>query len=849
MTGANTGYIASAAELRQLADKVIADGQPISLDCETGYEGEDRSYKNTSPSLHPEENILAGYNFTNAVDWARYVPLGHDDTRYNIEPVAAAQCLWDMVSTGLCVVHNADMEERNLSRFMLEHLADDPERGAVVRASKGYFPLRSDTMMEAHALADWEHIGLKYLSREIFQYNQVELLKLFEQVMGKTIPANKRYSLRFTVLDPSDPRVFDYACDDVIQTLRLHQLNYPKVEDSFIYWLEMHDWPVIWGMEDEGLAVDWDYVDEAKDRARAFQIKMQAGLASHLIERLGKLPPKFNPNSHPQIRKVLYDSKSDGGLGLRTHIMTSGKADGSDKKQATSALALKGNSFDPFVRRLQDYRGLTKLLTTYLENWRREFGWCEDGRAHCHLLPHGAATGRFSSTDFNYQNLPKKYHYECDGAEFRFNFRDCVVTPPGYYGLGFDISQGELRILAAEAQEQSMLDAFEAGEDLHILTAMRLLGLTKEEVLAGGELGGKEYTAEAGGFRPFGKMMNFALGYQLTAQGLADRLGCSIDDAVSHFNNYFIAYPSIAAWTKKTVKDSRVTGYTKSRLGRKHVVWAYKSDKPGVQQGGERTAGNAPIQGALADMMKLIMIRCDAALADAGMKDTVRMVMNIHDALEFYVRKDVPPQQVIDLLYPAIVEQTPWTRHWPVMQPEWHTWVKWGSQEELELDENHQVLGLGGAIDIGIQEDDDEGPGAQEAGSRLSPTTLAGSVVAGQAYGVCESSDHTEPDPELGADTGRHGNSATYGHSGCVIVRAPEMPEMSALNRFITMLAEFPGPNQMTLTVPEGSVQVSSGTSLSPDDGARISLLLGGATVSWDAGSVDTNRLAEGLAF
>lgn len=503
MSSANTGYVASAGELRQLADKMIGEGQPIALDCETGYAGEDRSYKNSSPSLHPEESVLAGYNFTNAASWARYIPLGHDEARYNLDPLPAAQALWDITATGLCVVHNADMEERCLSRFLLENLADDPERGEAVRASKGYFPLRSDTMMEAHALARWKSIALKSLSKEVLGYEQVELIELFNEVMfgiqGKKLPKNKKNTLRFTVLDPSDPRVFNYACDDAIQTWRLHDRFYSQVKDNFIYWLEMNNWPVIWGMEDEGLAVDWGFIDEAKGRAKTFRDKMQMALTRHLKEdRHVQLPPKFNPGSHPQIRKVLY-SKPPEGLGLATHIMTKGKADGTGKQLATSAIALKGNSTDPFVRRMLDYRGMTKLLTTYLETWRQEFGWCEDGRAHCHLLPHGTFTGRFSSADFNYQNLPKKYHYECDGAEFFFNFRDCIVTPPGYWGMGFDISQGELRIIAAEAGEQAMLDAFANGEDLHTLTAARLLGLTAEEVADGGELNGVQYPAEKGG--------------------------------------------------------------------------------------------------------------------------------------------------------------------------------------------------------------------------------------------------------------------------------------------------------------------------------------------------------------
>lgn len=856
--GANTGYITSAEDLRRLADKVIADGQPIALDCETGYAGESRSYKNTSPSLHAEESLLAGYNFTNSAGWARYVPLDHEEARYNIEPRLAARALWDMTQTGLAVVHNGDMEERRLSRFLYEHLADDPEVGEQVRASRGYFPLRSDTMMEAHALARWEKIALKYLSRAVFGYDQTELLDLFNQVLGngKPIPQNKRHTLRFNVLDPSDPRVYGYACDDAIQTWRLHDRHYEQVKDNFIYWLEMNVWPIVWAMEDEGLAMDWDFIDEAKERAAQFRVKMQTGMVSHLVDRLQRVPTfngkPFNPNSFPQLGKLLYDPPPEG-LGLKTHIKTKGKADGTGKKPSTNAIALKGLSGDPFVQRLRDYRGMSKLLGTYLEPWRREFGWAADGRAHCHLLPHGTVTGRFSSSDFNYQNLPKKYHYECDGEVFELNFRDSVTVPAGHIGMGFDISQGELRIIAAEAGEQAMLEAFTRGEDLHALTASRLLHVSMEEVYAGGDLFGKPVDS----FRPFGKTMNFALGYQLTVQGLADRLGCSQDEAQQAFDGYFAAYPAIAAWTRRTVADSKVNGYTQSRLGRRHPIWAYASDKSWIYAGGERTAGNAPIQGGLADMMKLIMIRCDRAVRKAGLAQKVRMVMNIHDALEYYVALDVPPQLVIDVLTPAIIEQTPWTQHWPVMQPDWHVWKRWGSQTELKLDERYQLIGMGDVKDIGLQEDDDDD--SDEGGAEIQEKFNA----AGLSISDPDANSSRPPlhiasaAADLGGSPDGVGTDAVRDrpagprrtHSGTVLVRVGEMPEMAAARRLLAMIAEFPGPNQMVLDTPEGRVTISTGTSLSPDDSGRIVLVLGGGQVVWDTASVDNDALAEGLAL
>lgn len=835
---ANTGYVQSVEELDYLADMVISSGLPIALDCELGYEGEDRGYKNTSPSLHPEENLFVGYSFTNDPSWGRYVPVGHDDTRYNLDPVAAARALWRMMSTGRCVVHNADAEERNCSRFAVKYLASDPEYGPAVTASNGYFPLLSDTMMEAHALAKFQKLKLKYLSKQVLSYDQTELEALFPN-----LPKNKKHTLRFNVLDPSDPEIFGYACDDVIQGLRLHQRHYSAVKDNDIYQIEMAVWPVVFPMEDDGLAVDWDYIDAGAREGRQFLLRMQAALHEAMTARLGRMI-KVNLGSPKQLREVLYNSQENGGLGLATHIMTKGKADGSGKQMSTSATALKNLAADPIIRALLDYRGMSKLLGTYLEPFRTEYGWCECGRAHCHLLPHGTVTGRFSSSDFNYQNLPKKYHYALpDGTEFNFNFRNAVIAPPGWWGMGFDLSQAELRVIAAEAGEESMLQAFARGEDVHALTASRLLGISLDEVYAGGELMGREFPAASGGYRPFGKTMNFALVYQLSPRGLADRLGCSLEEAVDHYERFFTAYPAISRWTRETVQNSKITGYTMSRMGRRHPIWAYSSDKSWIYAGGERTAGNAPIQGGVADLMKVIMVRCDRALAAAGLKDRVRMIMNIHDALEFYVREDVPPQLVVDTLTPAVIFDTPWSSL-VKMEAEWHLWRRWGEPTEIALDERNQIVGMGSAIDIGMEDEDEGGDEMDDEGA-----VLAG--PAGGAVGAVSAVPGLGGSPGgLDADTD-HGvpGGPVRPVSGTVIVRLSEMPDMAVLERFARMLWEFPGPNVMLLDTPMGRTHISAGTALSPADEGQISLALGGARVVWDAASVSSSVLAEGLAL
>lgn len=824
---ANVGYFSSLDDLERLAARVIADGMPISLDIETGYEGEARGYKNTGPSLHPEENVLAGVSFTNSHDWARYAPLGHDEGP-NLENRAAARILWDVCATGRVITHGGDLDTRTLSRWFMHWIGDDPDRRDAVRSSNGYFPLLNDTMIMCHALALWESLKLKVLSREVFAHDQAELMSLFPG-----LAKNKEHTLRFTVLNPCQPAVYSYACDDVIQTLRLHQRFYDAVlmsAQSFIYHIEMACLPVVRAMEDEGIAVDWDMLDRGTAQTRLAMSRMQSVIDQALTQRLGRLIT-LNMGSTKQLREVLY-SPAPRGLGLKQYRQTKGGKDGRSKQLSTDALALKALISDPAVRKILDWRAVDKLRGTYLETFRQEYGWCDCGRAHCHLLPHGTVTGRFSSTDFNYQNLPKKTKIEISGSGsdvFEFNFRDAITCPPGFYGMGFDLSQAELRVVAGEAGETALLEAFARGDDVHALTAGLLLGLSLEEVHAGGELFGRQLDS----FRQIGKTLNFALIYQLSVKGLADRLGIPVEQAQELYDRYFSIYPRIAAYTRRVVSDARVNGYTLSSLGRRHPIWAFKSDKPSVIAGGERTAGNAPVQGGVADLMKLIMVRCDQVIGAAGMRAKIRMVMNIHDALEFYVAEDVLPQQVIDLLTPAIMVRLPQTSHWPPMAADWHVWKRWGSAVELKLDSGGQIVTAGGTWEAGpdLEEiPDEELEMGLDQGSLVVPAAPIPAVVG-----------------DVRSSAG--GGSRAAGVTGTVVIRMDEMPEMSSVHLLAGLLAEWPGANPVVVETPEGRVSVGPGTSLTPDDGAMISLTVPGAVVVWDAATVPVDRVTAGISL
>jgi DNA polymerase I-like protein with 3'-5' exonuclease and polymerase domains len=825
---ASVGYFSSIGALEQVAARVIADGQPISLDIETGYEGEARQYKNVGPSLHPEENVLAGVSFTNNPDWARYAPLNHDEGP-NLDNRAAARILWDVCATGRAVTHGGDLDARTLSRWFMRWIGDDPDRRDAVRASNGYFPVMNDTLIMCHSLALWESLKLKVLSREVFGHDQAELTSLFPG-----LPKNKEHTLRFTVLDPCRPEVYSYACDDVIQTLRLHRQYYDAVlmsGQSFIYHVEMACLPVVWAMEDEGIAVDWDMLDRGTTQARMAMSRLQSAIDRALSQRLERAVT-LNMGSTKQLREVLY-APAPRGLGLKQYRMTKGGKDGLNKQQSTDALALKALISDPAVRKILDWRAVDKLRGTYLETFRQEYGWCECGRAHCHLLPHGTVTGRFSSTDFNYQNLPKKTRIEItEDDEFTYNFRNAIITPHGYYGMGFDLSQAELRVVAGEAGETALLEAFARGDDVHALTASLLLGIELAEVYQGGELFGRQLDS----FRPIGKTLNFALIYQLSVKGLADRLGIAVEHAQELYDRYFSIYPMIAAYTRRVVSDARVNGYTLSSLGRRHPIWAFKSDKSSVIAGGERTAGNAPVQGGVADLMKLIMVRCAKVIAAASMTAKIRMVMNIHDALEFYVAEDVLPQQVIDLLTPAIMVSLPQTAHWPPMAADWHVWERWGSAVELKLDDSGHIIGAGDVVEVAADVAD------EDADETADWDAWAEGPVAAAPAG----DDSTTGNGRGGGD--RRVRPADGG-AGTVVIRLAEMPELSAVQLLAGLLAEWPGSNPVAVETPEGRVSVGPGTSLTPDDGAMISLTVPGAVVVWDAASVPADRVTAGTSL
>lgn len=286
-------------------------------------------------------------------------------------------------------------------------------------------------------------------------------------------------------------------------------------------------------------------------------------------------------------------------------------------------------------------------------------------------------------------NSPKKYHYDLNAAKaahaagvkpppgtcFTFNFRDVIVAPPGHYILGFDLSQAELRAIAGLAQEKVLLDAFAAGQDVHRVTASQMLGIPLDQI-----------TPE---LRDVGKTLNFALVFGLSPKGLADRLAISQYEAQSLMDKYFAGMPAVAAFMRSMVEQGQSQGFVTSRFGRKLPIWEYQSENPFVRQKGDRACVNYVAQGgATGDYMKIAMVLAVAALKAAGLADRVKLVMNVHDALEFYVDRSLQPPEVIKVLQPAVIFDVP---GWPAMKADWHMARTWGSPMELDVADDGSV--------------------------------------------------------------------------------------------------------------------------------------------------------------
>jgi DNA polymerase I len=345
-------------------------------------------------------------------------------------------------------------------------------------------------------------------------------------------------------------------------------------------------------MERIGLKLD-------KERLAAIRTRVGEEVAALEREIWDQCGTEFMIGSPQQLAEVLF-------VKLELSRKRRGKTGYSTDARVLQAIRHE----HPVVERIERWRELTKLESTYLAALPT-YADARD-RIHTTFSQVVAATGRLSSNDPNLQNIPIRTSL---GREIRA----CFIAEPGHALLAIDYSQVELRILAHIAGEEVLKDIFRRGEDVHTATAAAILGVSPDQLDAGS--------------RSKAKMVNYGIVYGLSAFGLADRLQISREEAQEFIDRYLEGFPAVQAFIASTIEQATENGYVTTLMGRRRQIPELRARNRQVRQLGERLAVNTIIQGTAADVIKVAMVRAEAALRDSEL--ATRLVLQIHDELLF----------------------------------------------------------------------------------------------------------------------------------------------------------------------------------------------------------------------
>jgi DNA polymerase-1 len=538
------------------------------------------AFDTETTSIDPFKARLVGLSFSVESSCAAYVPVAH---RYAGAP-----------------------EQLSLERVLhrLQPWLEDPLHAKVgqnmkydmhVLANHGialagvqHDTLLQSYLLESHKSHDMDNLAERHLNLKTITY---------DEVTGKG-------ASRIGFEEVAVERACEYAAEDADITLRLHRAMYPQVDADErlcrIYReIEMPVMHVLQRMERNGVLLNVALLAEL---SREFGGKMME-LEARAHELAGQ---PFNLNSPRQIQEILYDKHK-----LPVLKKTPSGTPSTDE-DVLAQLALD----HPLPKLLLEYRGLAKLKSTYTDKLGGIINR-ETGRAHTCYSQAVAVTGRLSSSDPNLQNIPIRT------AEGR-RIREAFIAPPGAHIVSADYSQIELRIMAHISQDENLLRAFAAGEDIHRATAGEVFGIAPAEL-----------TADQ---RRYAKAINFGLIYGMSAFGLARQLDIERSAAQQYMDRYFARYPGVAAYMQRTRELARQTGYVETVFGRRLWLPEIRSSSPQRRQGAERAAINAPMQGTAADLIKMAMISVDQWLRADRLKSL--LIMQVHDELVLEVPDD-----------------------------------------------------------------------------------------------------------------------------------------------------------------------------------------------------------------
>ena len=443
-----------------------------------------------------------------------------------------------------------------------------------------------DTML-LHYLIDAEsRHNMNFLAERYLNYMPIEI----ETLIGK---GTKQLTMDLVNIE----RIAEYAAEDADITLQLKHKLYPEVESLGMMELyERIEAPMIDVLADiefEGVTVDCEALGRYAEELRALLQKLE----NEVRELAGE--PELNINSSRQLGEVLF---------AKLRITDKPKMT-KTKQFSTDEEYLQGfaHSF-PIVGKILEYRGVKKLLSTYVEALP-ELVNSQTGRIHTSYNQAVTATGRLSSTNPNLQNIPIRDEL---GKPIRAAF---VASDSEHTLVAADYSQIELRLMAHLSGDEALIEAFRSNADIHTSTAARLYHKTAEEVTSSE--------------RRSAKTANFGIIYGISAFGLAQRLDIPNREAKELIENYFESYPGIKLYMENAVAKAATEGYVETMFGRRRILRDITSSNRTVRGLAERNAINAPIQGSAADIMKLAMIEIRRRFKQDGICS--KMIMQVHD--------------------------------------------------------------------------------------------------------------------------------------------------------------------------------------------------------------------------
>ncbi|MDR1557792.1 MAG: DNA polymerase I [Tannerellaceae bacterium] len=452
-----------------------------------------------------------------------------------------------------------------------------------------------DTMIAHYLLNPELRHGMDYLAETYLKYQTVHIGELIG-------PKGKN---QLSMRDVELKKIAEYAAEDADITLRLKNTFEPELKkqgvESLFYDMEMPLVYVLADMEEAGVNLDTSALRQSSETLSAELLRLEQEI--YLLAGTD-----FNINSTKQVGEILFE---------RLKIEEKSKKTKTGSYSTSEDILEKLRTKHPIIAKLLAYRGIKKLLSTYIDALPELINPIT-GKIHTSFNQTVTATGRLSSTNPNLQNIPIR---DDMGREIRKAFipdnDDCLF-------FSADYSQIELRIMAHLSNDENMINAFRSGEDIHAATAAKIYNTPLSDV-------SKDMRRKA-------KTANFGIIYGISVFGLAERLSIARSESKELIDGYFLTYPRVKEYTEKSIEVAKEKGYVETIFKRKRFLPDIYSNNAIVRGYAERNAINAPIQGSAADIIKMAMINIHRRFEAEQLKS--KMILQVHDELNFNVYKE-----------------------------------------------------------------------------------------------------------------------------------------------------------------------------------------------------------------